>query len=317
MIDKSEKSNSDEFANSLASEFAKEALKEQRRSRRWGIFFKLVVAAYIAAFFVIYIYENNNIRSFSPQKHTAVIEINGIISTETVANADFIITGLRNAYEDENTQGIILRINSPGGSPVQAGYVNDEINRLREKHPDIPVFAVITDICTSGGYYIAVAADKIFANKASIVGSIGVVMSSFGFVDAIEKLGIERRLLFSGESKALMDPFMPLDFFEQKHMQEILEKIHQQFISVVRDGRGENIHNQYEEELFSGLIWSGEESVKLGLIDGLASTSEVARDIIGNEYIVNYTKRDNYFDRFAKQVGASLFYNFKHSMITQ
>ena len=290
MTDIKEKNDSYKFENSLANEFAKEVLKEQRKTRRWGIFFKLIIAVYIAAFFVIYIYENNSLRSFSPQKHTAVIEINGIISTETAANADFIITGLRNAYRDENTQGIILRINSPGGSPVQAGYVNDEIKRLREKHPDIPVFAVITDICTSGGYYIAVAADKIFANKASIVGSIGVVMSGFGFVDAIEKLGIERRLLFSGDSKALMDPFIPIDFFEQKHMQKILDKIHQQFISVVKDGRGENIRNQYEEELFSGLIWSGEESVKLGLIDGLASTSEVARDIIGNEYIINYTK---------------------------
>jgi|TARA_B100000959_G_C14855757_1_gene572081 protease-4 len=310
MTDIKEKNDSYKFENSLANEFAKEVLKEQRKTRRWGIFFKLIIAVYIAAFFVIYIYENNSLRSFSPQKHTAVIEINGIISTETAANADFIITGLRNAYRDENTQGIILRINSPGGSPVQAGYVNDEIKRLREKHPDIPVFAVITDICTSGGYYIAVAADKIFANKASIVGSIGVVMSGFGFVDAIEKLGIERRLLFSGDSKALMDPFIPIDFFEQKHMQKILDKIHQQFISVVKDGRGENIRNQYEEELFSGLIWSGEESVKLGLIDGLASTSEVARDIIGNEYIINYTKRENYFDRFAKQIGTAFFHSF-------
>ena len=310
MTDIKEKNDSYKFENSLANEFAKEVLKEQRKTRRWGIFFKLIIAVYIAAFFVIYIYENNSLRSFSPQKHTAVIEINGIISTETAANADFIITGLRNAYRDENTQGIILRINSPGGSPVQAGYDNDEIKRLREKHPDIPVFAVITDICTSGGYYIAVAADKIFANKASIVGSIGVVMSGFGFVDAIEKLGIERRLLFSGDSKALMDPFIPIDFFEQKHMQKILDKIHQQFISVVKDGRGENIRNQYEEELFSGLIWSGEESVKLGLIDGLASTSEVARDIIGNEYIINYTKRENYFDRFAKQIGTAFFHSF-------
>ena len=317
MNDINKKNDSYDFGNSLTNEFAKEILKEQRRTRRWGIFFKLVVVAYVAAFFVIYAYENNTIKSFSAQKHTAVIEINGIISSDTSANADFIITGLRNAFEDENTQGIILRINSPGGSPVQAGYVNDEIKRLRKKHPDIPIFAVITDICTSGGYYIAAAADKIFANKASIVGSIGVVMSGFGFVDAIEKLGIERRLLFSGESKALMDPFMPLDFLEKEHMQKILDKIHQQFISVVKDGRGENLHDQYEEELFSGLIWSGEESVKLGLVDGLASTSEVARDVIGNEYIINYTKRENYFDRFAKQVGASLFYNFKYSIIGQ
>ena len=263
----------------------------------------------------MYAYENSSFVNLSNQKHTALIEINGIISSETEASADFIITGLRKAFEDENTQGIILRINSPGGSPVQAGYVNDEIKRLKIKHPNTPIFAVISDMCTSGAYYIAVSADKIFANKASIVGSIGVVMSGFGFVDAIKKLGIERRLLYSGERKTLMDPFTPIDFFDEAHMQEILDKIHQQFIAIVKDGRGDNLSDN--EELFSGLIWSGEESVGLGLIDGLASSSEVARDIIGNEYIVNYTRRENYFDRFAKQVGASIFHRINTIYSTQ
>ena len=308
MTEINEENNIDKSDNSFANELAKEVLKEQRRSRRWGIFFKLIFVIYISLFFIIYAYENTSVGNFTNQKHTALIEINGIISTDTESNADFIITGLRKAYEDKNTQGIILRINSPGGSPVQAGYVNDEIKRLRVKHPEIPIFAVITDICASGGYYIAVAAEKIYANKASIIGSIGVVMSGFGFVDAIEKLGIERRLLYSGNHKTLMDPFTPLDFYEQKHMQKILDKIHQQFISVVKDGRGNNLPDN--NELFTGLIWSGEESVGLGLIDGLASTSEVARDIIGSEYIINYTRHENYFDRLAKQIGTAIFNSF-------
>ena len=315
MVDIKEKNNIKGFESSLVNEFVKEMLKEQRRNRRWGIFFKLIFVIYIAAFFVIYAYENSSIGNFSNQKHTALIEINGIISTETEANADFIITGLRRAYEDKNTQGIILRINSPGGSPVQAGYVNDEIKRLKVKYPDIPIFAVITDICASGGYYIAAAADKIFANKASVVGSIGVVMAGFGFVGAIEKLGIERRLLHSGDHKALMDPFSPLDFFEEAHMQKILDKIHQQFISVVKDGRGDNLSNN--EELFSGLIWSGEESIELGLIDGLASASEVARDFIGSEHIINYTRRENYFDRFTRQIGTAIFHSFNTAYSTR
>ena len=308
MIDNKEKNNSNSLEQSIVSELAKEVLKEQRRNRRWGIFFKLILVIYVAGFFAMYAYENTDVGSFSNQKHTALIEIKGVISTETEANADFIVAGLRKAYENNNTQGIILRINSPGGSPVQAGYVNDEIKRLRNKFPHIPIFAVITDICASGGYYIAVATDKIFANKASIVGSIGVVMSGFGFTDAIEKLGIERRLLYSGKHKTLLDPFTPVDFYEEAHMQNLIDKIHHQFISVVKDGRGDNLPDN--EELFSGLIWSGEESIELGLVDGLASASEVARDIIGTEYIINYTKRENYFDRFAKQIGTAFFNSF-------
>ncbi len=315
MTDTKEKNNTSRFEDSLVSELAREVLKEQRRNRRWGIFFKLIFAIYIAIFFAVYVFENFSLSSFGDRKHTALIEITGVISADTEANADFIVTGLRKAYEDKNTEGIILRINSPGGSPVQAGYVNDEIKRLRIKYPEIPLYAVITDICASGGYYIAVAADKIYANKASIVGSIGVVLSGFGFVDAIEKLGIERRLLHSGEHKALMDPFEPLDFYEEVHMQKLLDKIHQQFISVVKDGRGDILIK--DEMLFSGLVWSGEESINLGLVDALASTSEVARDIIGVEHIVNYTKRENYFDRVAKQMSAVMFRNFKHTFLYQ
>ena len=294
--------------NSINTEIAKEVLKEQRRGRRWGIFFKLLFFAYLTAILFFYGYENIDSGQFSDHKHTALIEINGVISADADANADIIISSLEKAYSNKNTAGIILRINSPGGSPVQAGYINDEINRLKGTYPDVPLYAVITDMCASGGYYIAVAADKIFADKASIIGSIGVIISGFGFVDAIDKLGIERRLLHSGEHKALMDPFTPLDYSEQSHMQGLVDEIHQQFISIVKEGRGDFLAD--DEEIFSGLVWSGKRSLELGLVDDLASTNQVARDFIGTEFIVNFTKRENYFDRFAKQVGASLFYNF-------
>lgn len=311
MSNESDNKKTSELEQSLASELAKEVLSEQRRNRRWGIFFKFLFALYLFAFFAIYLSNNMDSAGFSGEKHTALIDINGVIASSTEARADYIVTGLRRAFEDSNTQGVILRINSPGGSPVQAGYVNDEIKRLKEKHPDIPLYAVISDICASGGYYIAAAADNIYANKASIVGSIGVVMAGFGFVDAIEKLGVERRMLHAGKNKGFMDPFQPLKIDEQTHIQGLLDEIHQQFIDVVKDGRGERLID--DEKLFSGLIWSGEESIELGLVDGLASSSQVARDIIGAEDIVDFTKRENYLDRFAKSMGSALFRSFSES----
>lgn len=304
MTEPTKETNSKDFEQSLVNELAREVLSEQRRNRRWGIFFKALFALYLLSFFLIYLSKNTEIGSFSVDKHTALIEINGVIAANTEARADYVVGGLRRAFEDENTEGIILRINSPGGSPVQAGYINDEIKRLKAKHPDTPVYAVISDICASGGYYIAAAADKIYANKASIVGSIGVIMAGFGFVDAIEKLGIERRMLHAGESKGFMDPFQPLKQDETEHVQGLLAEVHQQFIDVVKDGRGEKLVD--DEKLFSGLIWSGEEGVKLGLVDELASASKVARDVIGAEDIIDYTTRDNFLDEFAKQMGASL-----------
>lgn len=304
MTDPAKETSSGKFEQSLVNELAREVLHEQRRNRRWGIFFKSLFALYLLSFLVIFVAKNTEITSFSGEKHTALIEINGVIATNTEARADYVVTGLRHAFEDKNTQGIILRINSPGGSPVQAGYINDEIKRLREEHPDIPLYAVITDICASGGYYIAAAADKIYANKASIVGSIGVIMSGFGFVDAIEKLGVERRLLHAGKNKGFLDPFQPLKQDEESHIQGLLDEIHQQFINVVKEGRGDRLVD--DEKLFSGLFWSGEESIKLGLVDELASASEVARDVIGAEDIVDFTRRENYLDRFAKQMGSAM-----------
>ena len=315
MTEPTKDTNPKNFEQSLVNELAREVLNEQRRNRRWGIFFKALFALYLLSFFLIYLSNNTDVGSFSTDKHTALIEINGVIAANTEARADYVVGGLRRAFEDENTEGIILRINSPGGSPVQAGYINDEIKRLRGKYPDIPVYAVISDICASGGYYIAAAADKIYANKASIVGSIGVVMAGFGFVDAIEKLGVERRMLHAGENKGFMDPFQPLKQDEAEHVQGLLTEVHQQFIDVVKDGRGDKLVG--EEKLFSGLIWSGEEGVKLGLVDELASASKVARDVIGAEDIVDYTRRDNYLDQFAKQMGASLMQTISRSFSLQ
>ena len=236
-------------------------------------------------------------------KHSALVDIEGIIAPDLDANADYIVTGLRAAFEDKNTAGVILRINSPGGSPVQAGYVYDEITRLKNLYPDIPLYAVISDICASGGYYIASAADKIYANKASVVGSIGVVMSGFGFVGAIDKLGIERRLLHAGDHKGFLDPFSPLKAEEVEHIEGVLNGVYQQFKDVVKKGRGDRLKS--DEKIFSGLIWTGEQSLDLGLVDALGSAGYVAREVIGAEEIVDYTKHDTYFDRFAKKIGAS------------
>jgi len=237
-------------------------------------------------------------------KLTAVVDIDGVLSSSSQASADNIIAGLRAAFKNKNTAGVILRINSPGGSPVVAGYVNDEIYRLRKKHPDIPVYAVIQDICASGGYYIAAAADKIYADKASIVGSIGVIMSGFGFVDAINKLGIERRVLHAGKHKDFMDPFAPLNKQEVEHVNTMLNNIYQQFIAVVKKGRGNRLKG--DDRIFSGLVWTGAKAKELGLVDGLGSASYVAREVIGVDNMVNFTHRESYFDRFAQRLGTSM-----------
>ena len=315
MTDINKNNESIKFEEALISGLAKEVLTEQRRNRRWGIFFKMLFVLYLSTFSIIYIFNNLEVGNFGSDKHSALIEINGVIAANTEARADYVITGLRRAFEDENTQGVILRINSPGGSPVQAGYINDEIIRLRAKHPNIPVYAVITDMCASGGYYIASAADKIYANKASIVGSIGVVMAGFGFVETIKKLGIERRLLHAGDNKGFMDPFQPLKVAETTHIQGLLNEIHQQFIDVVKQGRGDRLKD--DETLFSGLIWTGKESIKLGLVDELASASQIARDVIGAEDIIDYTKRENYLDQFSKKIGSAMLQSMNDSIRLQ
>ncbi len=292
------------FEQNLVNRIAREFLIEQRRTRRWGIFFKLLLALYLFVFLALYLAESIHFTSLGMGKHTSLVEIEGVIAADADASADNIVTGLRAAFEDRETAGVILRINSPGGSPVQAGYVYDEIRRLRKKYPTIPVYAVISDLCASGGYYIASAADRIYADKASLVGSIGVIMAGFGFVDAIDKLGIERRVYKAGDNKAFMDSFSPANESDVAHVQTLLDDIHQQFIEVVKQGRGAKLKEG--KDLFTGLIWTGEQAVELGLVDALASSSHVAREVIGAEDIINYTYRQSYFDRFAQGLGAAI-----------
>ncbi|NQY26764.1 MAG: S49 family peptidase [Piscirickettsiaceae bacterium] len=278
------------------------ALKEQRTSRRWGYVFKGLMFLYLIA--VIMLMMPNGDLAMHAEEHTALVEINGVIAADSEASADTVVTGIRDAFDNPNARGLILRMNTPGGSPVQSGIINDEIKRLQEIRPDFPVYAVIQDVCASGGYYIAVAADEIYADKASIVGSIGVRMDSFGFTDTIKTLGIERRSITAGANKSFLDPFMPLKDKDIKHAHTMLDTIHQQFIKVVKEGRGDRLEDN--PDLFSGLFWSGEQALTLGLIDGLANSSTVARDMIGAEDIIDYTPRPNYLDRFAGSLGATL-----------
>jgi protease IV len=307
--------NHNSWEREVITQLAESSLREQRRARRWGIFFKSLTFAYIAA--IIFIYGDANISKVNlNEKHTALVELNGVISDVDEASADNIVTALRDAFDNKHSAGVILRINSPGGSPVQSGYIYDEIRRLRKENPDTPLYAVVTDICASGGYYIASAADKIYADKASIVGSIGVRMDNFGFVDAIDKLGIERRTLTAGKNKALLDPFLPEDEKTKAHMQAMLNEIHQQFIDSVKQGRGDRLDTSVDG-LFSGLIWTGETAVDIGLVDELASASYVAREVIGEETIVNYTVKEDIFERFADRLGSSVAQLISNRLFTQ
>lgn len=301
--DEQDKTQSTEWQRDMINRLAFSSLKEQRAARRWGIFFKILMFVYLAL--ILYLYTPKvDMDVAEGDKHTALIDLEGVIASDEDANADNIIEGLRDAFEDENSAGVILRINSPGGSPVQAGYINDEIQRLRTEYPDKPLYAVISDICASGGYYIAAAADKVYADKASIVGSIGVRMDGFGFVDAMQKLGVERRLLTAGENKGFLDPFEPVKAGDVKHVQELLDDIHQQFIQVVRDGRGEKL--QDNSDLFSGYVWTGEQAVALGLVDELGSSDYVAREVIGAETIVDYTPAEDWLQKFSKRFGTAM-----------
>jgi len=313
----SEEKDETTWERDLLNRLAFASLNEQRRGRRWSIFFKLLIAAYFVfvtvAFMIIPMMDKLDTTAGGTGKHTALIEVNGVIAAGGEASADVIVTGLRNAFEDKNTAGVILRINSPGGSPVQSGYVYDEIKRLRKKHPDIKVYAVISDLGASGGYYIAAAADEIYADQASIVGSIGVVMNGFGFVDVLKKLGIERRLLTAGESKGFLDPFSPMKEEELAHIKTLLNSIHQQFITAVKNGRGDRLKVDEHPELFSGLFWTGEQAKELGLVDGLGSSSFVAREIIKAEDIADFTPKANYVDRLVERFGA----NAAQGMINQ
>ncbi|MEY8204623.1 MAG: signal peptide peptidase SppA [Bermanella sp.] len=275
---------------------------EQKRARRWGIFFKLLTFAYLFAAVAMFAPQDVGSDALTADApFTAMVEVKGVIAAGEEASADLIVTGLRKAFEAEGVKAVMLRINSPGGSPVQSGYVYDEIKRLRAIHTDIPLYAVIADLGASGAYYIAAAADEIYADKASLVGSIGVVGSGFGFVGAMEKLGVERRQFTSGEHKAFLDPFTPIDNDEKQFWQGVLATTHKQFIEQVKKGRGDKLAE--DAQLFSGLIWTGEQALGLGLIDGLGSAGYVARELVGAEKIVDFTPKPSPFESLVGRLG--------------
>jgi protease-4 len=284
---------------------ALKALEEQRRARQWSALFKLLW--FLIAFLILSSWfgwigrPDRDTLSSGVGRHTALVELEGVIAPDSKASAEKVIKGLNRAFKDANTQGVVLRINSPGGSPVQAGYINDEIRRLRTKYPGTPIYAVVQDLCASGGYYVAVAAERIYVDKASLVGSIGVIIGGFGFTGAMDKLGIERRAYTSGTNKDFLDPFQPENPAHREHAQKMIGEIHQQFIRIVRQGRGQRLKET--PDTFSGLIWTGEKSVELGLADSLGSLEFVAREVIKAERVVDYTQKENYFEQLSERLG--------------
>ncbi|MCD6077918.1 MAG: protease-like protein [Ramlibacter sp.] len=277
-------------------------IAEQRAQRRWRAFTRL---AWLA-FFVFLIWSLMGRGSSGADKataHTAVIEIDGEIGPDSEASAEFVVAAAKAAFEDAGAQGVVLLINSPGGSPVQAGIINDELRRLKAKYKK-PLYAVVEESCASAAYYIAVSADRIYVDKASIVGSIGVLMEGFGFTGLMEKLGVERRLMTAGENKGFLDPFSPQTERQRQHAQEMLDQVHRQFIDVVRTGRGKRLKEV--PELFSGLFWTGQQAVELGLADQVGNLDFVAREVIKAEELVDYTRHDNVAEKLAKRFGASI-----------
>jgi protease-4 len=293
-----------DWQRDVISKLASDALAEQKRARRWGIAFKILTFGYLFILLFIGLGWLGGSEVISTGDHTAVVDLNGVIAADSRANAVDVVAGLKNAFEAEGAKAVVLRINSPGGSPVQAANINDEIRRLRGLHPEIPLYAVVEDVCASGGYYVAVAADKIFVAKASLVGSIGVLMDGFGFTGTMEKLGVERRLVTAGDNKGFMDPFSPIDETQRGYVKSMLGDIHGQFIEAVRVGRGERLKEN--DETFSGLVWTGERSIELGLADALGSVAYVAREIVEAETIVNYSWREHIVERVARRFGATL-----------
>jgi protease-4 len=293
------------WERAVLEKIALKAIDEQRRDRQWRNLLRLLWLGFFLLVFAAAMGWIGRVEDKArfPGKHTALVELKGVIAPEGKASADRILAALNAAFKDRNTQAVVLRINSPGGSPVQAGTINDEMRRLRAKHPDIPLYAVVTDIAASGGYYVAAAADRIYVDKASIVGSIGVIMDGFGFTGAMEKLGIDRRTLTSGENKAFLDPYAPANPQQQEIARRMLDEIHQQFIKVVRAGRGNRLKES--PEIFSGLVWSGERSLELGLADALGSLDYVAREVVKAENVVDFTPEENYLEAFSRRLGAS------------
>ena len=288
----------------IIEKLALAAVTEQRRARRWSVFFKSLIFIYLFAIFGMAIYPKikQNI-GVDRKYHTAVIDVVGVIAEDKDANASDIIESLRDAVKNTNTKGIILHSNSPGGSPVQSAYIYEEIRKIKKERPDLPVYAVVSDMCASGCYYIASASDKIFVNQSSLIGSIGVLMDGFGFVDIMQKMGVERRLLTAGAHKAMLDPFSPPKEDETKYMQGLLDEVHQQFISAVKAGRGDRLKET--PDMFSGLVWTGEAGVKIGVADGFGNDDYVAKEIIGAETLVDFTQQGSVLEKISGKLGAS------------
>jgi protease IV len=304
--------NDGQWERELVTKLATAALKEQRRARLWGIFFKLLTFAYVTLVLLMAVDWKRG-DGVGGGKHTAMVEVNGLIAPGSDASAERITSALQAAFKDKNTQGVVVRCNSPGGSPVQAQTIYDEMKRLRTKYPQIPLYAVIEDVCASGGYFVAVGADRIYVGKASIVGSIGVLMNGFGFTGLMEKLGVERRLITAGDNKGMLDPFSPLDEKDKEHVKTLMGDIHQQFIGVVKEGRGKRLKES--PEIFSGLIWTGQRSVDLGLADGFGSLESVARDVVKAEEIVDFTQKEGIAEKFARRFGAAAASTFVEALL--
>ncbi len=279
-------------------------VQEKRRARRWGIFFRLVYLVLFVGGALLLLGRSSLTGGddIAKGRHTALVELSGVIASEGEASADNLSTALQSAFKDRNTAGVVLRINSPGGSPVQAGIVHDEILRLRAKYPKVPLYAVVEEVCASGGYYVAAAADRIFVDKASLVGSIGVLMDGFGLVGMLDKLGIERRLLTAGRNKGFLDSFSPMEEQQRQYAQKMLDEIHQQFIEVVRKGRGDRLKET--PDTFSGLVWTGSQSIGMGLADDYGTVNSVARDVIKAESVVDFSTRENVAEKLARRLGA-------------
>ncbi|MEJ6564425.1 MAG: S49 family peptidase [Burkholderiales bacterium] len=294
--------NNDNFEKNTLTDLAQASLVEQRRTRRWKIFFRFIYLAIAVGVFITVTVDDGT-PNHGP--HTAIVDLDGVIASGAPANAYDVIAGLEGAFANENVKGIVIRINSPGGSPVQSELINQEITRLRGINPNIPVYAVVEDLCASGGYYVAVAANQIYVSPSSIVGSIGVRMDGFEFTEALESLGIKRRLLTAGKNKGFLDPFSPMKPEQRDHATSILNNIHQQFIKAVTAGRGERLKET--PEIFSGLVWTGEQSINLGLADAYGSVLSVSRDVIGAPELVNYSVKEGFGERIARKFGAEIF----------
>ncbi|MDH3449230.1 MAG: S49 family peptidase [Gammaproteobacteria bacterium] len=293
------------------------ALREQTRARRWRVFYMLFFIGYLSIVTLVLLTAEDedspgSVKKADGKKHTAVVKLSGVIASGESADAGNIMSGLKAAFEHDDSAGVVLEINSPGGSPVQSAYIYDEIMRLKQKHAGIPIYAVVGDMAASGGYFVAAAADRIYVNKSSLVGSIGVRLDGFGFVETMKKLGVERRLLTAGENKGMFDPFLPEKSSEIAHLQAMLDQVHGHFIAAVKQGRGDRLSQ--DQDIFSGLIWSGEQALKLGLVDDYGTTRSVARELDAED-VVDFTPKADLLKRIAEFIGSSAGRQISESLI--